>query len=71
MFHLKGKIALDVTRPLIGMVEVERIPLPMLKPRLGPPLEGNPDMGIVMDMIGIGMIGCGRNENRTQSMSPK
>jgi len=57
MFHLKGKLALNVTGPLIGMVEVEGITLPMLKPRLAPPLEGNPYMGIVMDRIGIGMIG--------------
>ena len=70
MFHPKGKPTPDNDRPLIGIV-VARIPLTMLKPRLGPPLEGNPDMGIVMDMIGIGMIGCGRNENRTQSVSPK
>jgi hypothetical protein len=36
MFHPNGKPTLDNVGPLIGMVEVEGIPLPMLKLRLDP-----------------------------------
>jgi len=39
------------------MEEVEGIPLPMLKPRLFPPLEENPNMGIEVDEMGRGMLG--------------
>jgi hypothetical protein len=42
---------------LIGMVEVEGIPPPMMKPRLGPPLEEDPDVGITTDGMGVGMLG--------------
>jgi hypothetical protein len=57
MFHPKGKPTPDNVGPLIGMVEVEGIPPPMLKPRLDPPLEEDPDVGIKMDGMGIGMLG--------------
>jgi hypothetical protein len=36
MFHSKGKPTIDNVKMLIGMVEVEGIPLPTLKPRLNP-----------------------------------
>jgi hypothetical protein len=39
------------------MVEVEGIPLPMMKPRLPPPLEEDPDLGIKIDGMGVGMLG--------------
>jgi hypothetical protein len=38
------------------MVEVEGIPLPILKPRLNPPLDRDPIMGIVIDGMGMGML---------------
>jgi hypothetical protein len=38
---------------IIGMAEMEGIPPPMLKPRLGPPLEEDPDIGIVIDVMGV------------------
>jgi len=39
------------------MEEVEEILFPMLKPRLGPTLEEDPDMGITINGIGVGMLG--------------
>jgi hypothetical protein len=36
MFHPKVKLALDNTKLLIGMVEVEGIPIPILKLRIIP-----------------------------------
>jgi hypothetical protein len=40
---------------LIGLVEVEGAPLPMLKPNLDPPLEKNLEVGV--EGMGFGMLG--------------
>jgi hypothetical protein len=45
----------DDVGPLIGLVEVEGVPLPMLKPKLRPPLENNPEVGI--EGMGVGTLG--------------
>jgi hypothetical protein len=42
---------------LIGMVEVERIPLPMMKPNISPTLEGDLSVGIITNEMGMGMLG--------------
>jgi hypothetical protein len=57
MFHPKGKPALENIGPLIGMVEVEGIPPPMLQPKLDPPPEGHPGVGIITDGMGVEMLG--------------
>jgi hypothetical protein len=56
MFHPKGELAHDNIRPLIRMVEVEGIPLPILKPCLIPPPEEYPKVGIGIDMMGVEML---------------
>jgi hypothetical protein len=38
------------------MVEVEGVPLPMLKPNLTPPLEEDPNVGIRIDVMGVETI---------------
>jgi len=57
MFHPKGKPTPDNVGSLKGMVEVEITPPPKLKPRLGPPLEKDPYVGIRMDGMGVGTLG--------------
>jgi hypothetical protein len=57
MLHQKGKIAPRGTKIIIGMVEVEIIPSPMLKPRLEPPMEEDPNVGIRMKGKGVGTLG--------------
>jgi hypothetical protein len=53
MFHPKGKLGPDNVVPLIGMVEVEGIPLPLMKPSIIPPLEEDPYVGIIINDMGI------------------
>jgi hypothetical protein len=57
MFDPKGISTLENAKMLIGMVEVEGTPPPMLKPRLSPPPEEDPNVGIRMDGMGVGMLG--------------
>jgi hypothetical protein len=39
------------------MVEVERILPPMLKPKLAPPLEEDPKVGVRIDGMGVETLG--------------
>jgi hypothetical protein len=54
---MKCDIVLYDTEPVIGMVEVEGIPLPVLKPRLEPPLEEYPKVGVGIDRMGVEALG--------------
>jgi hypothetical protein len=53
MFHRKGISTYNDVGPLIGMVEVEGSPPPMLKPRISPQPKEDPNVGIIMDGMGI------------------
>jgi len=61
ILHPKGTPGPDDVGPLIGLVEVEGAPLPMLKPNLSPPLENNSKVGIDIEGTGVGMIGILKN----------
>jgi hypothetical protein len=56
IFHPKGKPTPDDVGLLIGIVEVEGTPPPMMKPRLDPPTKEDPYVGIKMDGMGVGML---------------
>jgi hypothetical protein len=71
IFHPNRKPTLDNSNPLIGMVEVEGVPLPMLKLRLGPPLEEDMNMDIKMDGMGVGTLGRLMDGNEDTVMSPR
>jgi hypothetical protein len=70
MFHPKGKPTPDDVGSLKGMVEVEITPPPKLKPRLGPPLEKYPYVGIRMDGMGVGTLGRLTDGNKKNDSCP-
>jgi hypothetical protein len=55
---------------LIGMVEMEEIPPPILKPNLDPPLEEYPKVGIGIYMMGVEMLGKITNGNDDTNIVP-